>query len=55
MQALAQQIAEVESILTQYVQAEDAGQLGDEDRAQGDALSQEYDALMMEYQRLAGM
>jgi pregnancy-associated plasma protein-A len=55
MQALAQQIGELEALLMQYAQAEAAGQLGDEDRAQANALNQEYEALMAEYQRHAGM
>ena len=55
MQALAQQIGELEALLTQYAQAEAAGQLGDEDRAQANAWNQEYEALMTEYQRHAGM
>jgi hypothetical protein len=55
MQALAQQISEVEGMLTQYAQAEAAGQLGAEDRAQADALYQEYEAMVGEYQRYAGL
>ncbi|MBA4177066.1 MAG: hypothetical protein C0505_10980 [Leptothrix sp. (in: Bacteria)] len=51
MQALAQQIGELQSLLTQYAQGDAAAQLGDEDRAQADAMNEELEALMAEYQR----
>jgi hypothetical protein len=54
MQAIAQQIGQLESMLTQYAQGEAAGLLSDEDRAQANALNQDYEALMAEYQRYAG-
>jgi hypothetical protein len=55
IQALAQQISELEAVLTEYAQADAAGQLGEADRAQADALNQEYETLMAEYQRHVGM
>jgi hypothetical protein len=55
MQALAQQIGEIEALLTQYAQAEAAGQLSDEERGQANTLYQDYEALMAEYQRHAGL
>ncbi|MBI3368468.1 MAG: hypothetical protein HY021_08515 [Burkholderiales bacterium] len=55
VQALAQQLGELQSLLTQYAQAEAAGQLGDADRAEADALNQEYEAMMAEYQRHMGV
>ena len=55
MQALAQQIGEAEALLGQYAQADAAGQLTDADRAQAEALHQEYETLMAEYQRYVGM
>ena len=55
MQALAQRIGELQQVLMQYAQADAAGQLSDDDRAQADALNQEHDALMVEHQRLVGM
>ncbi|RZU00636.1 zinc metalloprotease [Rivibacter subsaxonicus] len=55
MQALAQQIGELESLLMQYAQAEQAGQLGDVDRAQADQLYRTYEAMMTEYQRYSGV
>jgi hypothetical protein len=55
MQALAQQIGEIEAVLNQYAQAEAAGQLTDEERGQANMLYHDYEALMTEYQRHAGM
>ncbi len=54
MQALAEQINELQSLLTQYAQGDAAGQLSDEDRAQADALNEELEALSAEYQRHIG-
>jgi len=51
MQALAQRAGELQALLMQYAEGEVAGLLGDEDRAEADALNQEYEALMAEYQR----
>jgi hypothetical protein len=55
MQSLAQQIGEIEAMLTEYVQAENAGQLTEEERTQANMLHQEYEALIAEYQRYAGL
>ncbi len=55
MQALAQQIGEIEAMLAEYAQGDAACLLGDEDRAQADALQQEYEALMAQYQRHSGV
>ena len=55
MQALAQQISELEAVLTEYAQGDAQGLLGDEDRADAEALQQEYEALMAQYQHHTGM
>ena len=55
MQSLAQQIGEIEAMLTQYAEAETAGQLTDEERTQANMLHQEYEALVAEYQRYSGV
>jgi hypothetical protein len=54
MQARAQHIAQLEALLAHYAAGEAAGQLSESDRAQANALTQEYESQMTEYQRLAG-
>jgi hypothetical protein len=54
LQSLAQHLGDIHSLLTQYAEADAQGQLTDSDRAEGDLLNQEYDALLAEYQRHAG-
>jgi len=49
-----QQLQQYEQLLEQYAQAEAAGQLGPSDRAQADALHEEYQALLAEYRQLTG-
>ena len=53
LQALAQNLGEIQSLLAQYAEADAHGQLSDSDRAEGDLLNQEYEALLAEYQRYA--
>jgi hypothetical protein len=48
------QIAEYEQVLEQYVQADAAGQLGDQDRAAAEQLHSDYMRLVAEYQQLSG-
>ncbi len=55
MQALAQQISELEAVLTEYAQGDAQGLLGDQDRAEAEGLQQEYEALMAQYQHHTGM
>ena len=55
VQALARQIGELQSVLMEYAQGDAAGMLGDVDRAQANALNQEYEALLYEYQRHMGL
>ena len=52
MAACEQQIRELEHLLSQYHQGEQAGALTDVDREQADQLHQEYERLMAEYQRM---
>jgi hypothetical protein len=54
MQALGQQLEEIQQLLMEYAQGEQEGLLGDEDRAHADELNQQYEALMAEYQRHLG-
>jgi hypothetical protein len=49
-----QQLQQYEQVLEQYAQAEAAGQLGAAERAQADALHDEYQALLAEYRQLTG-
>jgi hypothetical protein len=48
------QIAEYEQFLDQCAQAEDAGQLGDQDRAAAEQLYNDYTRLVEEYRQLRG-
>jgi hypothetical protein len=52
--AYEQQIQQVEEALTAYMEADAAGQLRPEEQQQGDALYQEYQALVEEYRQLMG-